>query len=163
VTPKGPIDRVVTSGTFSLDGGTWGVYNNVWIVGDENEVIVVDAAHDAGKIEFAVGGRCSVRGGEGLGGLEAGVEVAEEDPGAVGPLRPAVMLHRGRGHLALARAGRPTATSRAGAAGVPGVENVAETKPTQLCETRVSVVGHEVPRWCDPDPVCRGGARHRES
>jgi hypothetical protein len=96
VTPKGPIDRVVTSGTFSLDGGTWGVYNNVWIVGDENEVIVVDAAHDAGKIEFAVGGRCSVRGGEGLGGLEAGVEGAEEDPGVVGPLRPAVVLHRPR-------------------------------------------------------------------
>ncbi|MEN3270450.1 MBL fold metallo-hydrolase [Pseudonocardia sp.] len=57
MTPPGPIDHVVTSGTFSLDGGTWDVDNNVWIVGDENEVLVIDAAHDADKIEFAVGGR----------------------------------------------------------------------------------------------------------
>ena len=49
VTPSGPIDHVVTSGTFSLDGGTWDVDNNVWVVGDENEVLVVDAAHDAGQ------------------------------------------------------------------------------------------------------------------
>jgi glyoxylase-like metal-dependent hydrolase (beta-lactamase superfamily II) len=52
-----PIHRVVTSGTFSLDGGTWDVDNNVWIVGDENEVIVVDAAHDLEKIAHAIGGR----------------------------------------------------------------------------------------------------------
>ena len=45
----GPVDHVVTSGTFSLDGGTWDVDNNVWIVGDENEVIVIDAAHDVEK------------------------------------------------------------------------------------------------------------------
>ena len=32
-----PVDHVVTSGTFSLDGGTWDVDNNVWIVGDEND------------------------------------------------------------------------------------------------------------------------------
>ncbi|MDN5747658.1 MAG: MBL fold metallo-hydrolase [Pseudonocardia sp.] len=51
------IDHVVTSGTFSLDGGTWDVDNNVWIVGDENEVFVIDAAHDADKIAEAVGGR----------------------------------------------------------------------------------------------------------
>ena len=51
------IDHLVTSGTFSLDGGTWDVDNNVWIVGDENEVIVVDAAHDADAIEKAVAGR----------------------------------------------------------------------------------------------------------
>lgn len=52
-----PVDHLVTSGTFSLDGGTWDVDNNVWIVGDENEVIVVDAAHDADAIEKAVAGR----------------------------------------------------------------------------------------------------------
>jgi glyoxylase-like metal-dependent hydrolase (beta-lactamase superfamily II) len=57
VTPPGPIDHVVTSGTFSLDGGTWEVDNNVWIVGDENEVLVIDAAHDEDKIAAAVGGR----------------------------------------------------------------------------------------------------------
>ncbi len=51
------VQHLVTSGTFSLDGGTWDVDNNVWIVGDENEVIVVDAAHDLEKIAAAVGGR----------------------------------------------------------------------------------------------------------
>lgn len=53
----GPIDHLVTSGTFSLDGGTWDVDNNVWIIGDENEVIVIDASHDVEKIAEAVGGR----------------------------------------------------------------------------------------------------------
>ncbi len=47
----------VTSGTFSLDGGTWDVENNVWIVGDDHEVIVIDAAHDADAIAAAVGDR----------------------------------------------------------------------------------------------------------
>ena len=51
------IDRVVTSGTFSLDGGTWEVDNNVWVVGDDAEVVVIDAAHDALAIAHAVGGR----------------------------------------------------------------------------------------------------------
>ncbi|MEU6356196.1 MBL fold metallo-hydrolase [Streptomyces sp. NPDC047072] len=51
------IERLVTSGTFSLDGGTWDVDNNVWIVGDDHEVIVVDAAHDADAIARAVGER----------------------------------------------------------------------------------------------------------
>jgi glyoxylase-like metal-dependent hydrolase (beta-lactamase superfamily II) len=51
------VDHVVTSGTFSLDGGTWDVDNNVWIVGDEREVLVVDAAHDADAIAAAVGDR----------------------------------------------------------------------------------------------------------
>lgn len=31
--------------------------NNVWIVGDENEVVMIDAAHDADKIAAAIGGR----------------------------------------------------------------------------------------------------------
>ncbi|MBY8338601.1 MBL fold metallo-hydrolase [Streptomyces spinosirectus] len=51
------VERLVTSGTFSLDGGTWDVDNNVWIVGDDHEVIVVDAAHDADAIAEAVGDR----------------------------------------------------------------------------------------------------------
>lgn len=50
-------ERVVTSGQFSLDGGTWDVDNNVWLYGDEDEVIVIDAAHDAQAIAAAVGGR----------------------------------------------------------------------------------------------------------
>jgi glyoxylase-like metal-dependent hydrolase (beta-lactamase superfamily II) len=51
------IDKIVTSGTFSLDGGTWDVDNNVWLIGDDTEVLVIDAAHDAEKIAAAVSGR----------------------------------------------------------------------------------------------------------
>ncbi|MEV1048783.1 MBL fold metallo-hydrolase [Streptomyces sp. NPDC049916] len=51
------VDHLVTSGTFALDGGEWEVDNNVWIVGDDNEAIVIDAAHDAAAIEAALGGR----------------------------------------------------------------------------------------------------------
>jgi glyoxylase-like metal-dependent hydrolase (beta-lactamase superfamily II) len=51
------IERIVTSGTFSLDGGTWDVENNVWIVGDDTEAIVIDPAHDAGAVAGAVAGR----------------------------------------------------------------------------------------------------------
>jgi glyoxylase-like metal-dependent hydrolase (beta-lactamase superfamily II) len=51
------IDHLVTSGTFSLDGGTWEVDNNVWIVGDDTEAVVIDAAHDADAIAAAVGDR----------------------------------------------------------------------------------------------------------
>ncbi|MGY6019171.1 MBL fold metallo-hydrolase [Streptomyces spinosirectus] len=51
------VERLVTSGTFSLDGGTWEVDNNVWIVGDDREAVVVDAAHDADAIAKTVGGR----------------------------------------------------------------------------------------------------------
>lgn len=51
------IENVVTSGTFSLDGGTWDVDNNIWIVGDDSEVVIIDAAHKAAPILDAVGGR----------------------------------------------------------------------------------------------------------
>lgn len=51
------IERLVTSGTFSLDGGTWDVDNNVWIVGDDEQCIVVDAPHDSAAIIAAVAGR----------------------------------------------------------------------------------------------------------
>ncbi|MGW1028032.1 MBL fold metallo-hydrolase [Streptomyces sp. NPDC002577] len=51
------IEHLVTSGTFSLDGGTWDVDNNVWIIGDDREAIVIDAAHDADAIAEAVGER----------------------------------------------------------------------------------------------------------
>ncbi|MFF2506890.1 MBL fold metallo-hydrolase [Streptomyces sp. NPDC058067] len=50
-------ERVVTSGTFSLDGETFDVDNNVWLIGDDDEVLVVDAAHDAAAITAAVAGR----------------------------------------------------------------------------------------------------------
>lgn len=51
------IDSVVTAGTFSLDGGTWDVENNVYVIGDDHECLVIDAAHDAGPILQAVAGR----------------------------------------------------------------------------------------------------------
>ncbi|MEV0945008.1 MBL fold metallo-hydrolase [Rhodococcus sp. NPDC049939] len=51
------IERVVTEGTFTLDGGTWNVDNNIWLIGDDTEVVIVDAAHDASPIIDAVGGR----------------------------------------------------------------------------------------------------------
>lgn len=55
------IDRVVTHGTFALDGGEWEVDNNIWLIGDDDEVIVVDAAHSAAPVIEAVDGR-EVRG-----------------------------------------------------------------------------------------------------
>lgn len=51
------IDNVVTSGLFKLDGGEWEVDNNVWIVGDDSECYIIDAAHNAEAIAEAVGGR----------------------------------------------------------------------------------------------------------
>ena len=51
------VDRVVTSGTFSLDGGTWDVDNNVWVVGDDTECVIIDAAHDGRPILRAVARR----------------------------------------------------------------------------------------------------------
>jgi glyoxylase-like metal-dependent hydrolase (beta-lactamase superfamily II) len=51
------IDRVVTSGQFCLDGGCWDVDNNIWLIGDDSEVLVVDAAHSAQPIVDAVGER----------------------------------------------------------------------------------------------------------
>ena len=54
------IDRVVTSGQFCLDGGCWDVDNNIWLIGDDAEVLVVDAAHTAQPIVDAVGDRSVV-------------------------------------------------------------------------------------------------------
>jgi len=55
--PSSAISHVVTSGTFNLDGGSFDVDNNVWIVGNDQEVFVIDAAHDADAIAKAVGDR----------------------------------------------------------------------------------------------------------
>ncbi len=51
------VASIVTAGTFSLDGQDFAVDNNVWLVGDDREVLVIDAAHDPGAILAAVGGR----------------------------------------------------------------------------------------------------------
>lgn len=54
------IDKVVTSGTFSLDGETFEVDNNTWIVGDDEECVVIDAGHDPAKVASTVGARRTV-------------------------------------------------------------------------------------------------------
>jgi glyoxylase-like metal-dependent hydrolase (beta-lactamase superfamily II) len=54
------IERVRTSGVFSLDGADFEVENNIWLVGSgdgDGGVVVVDAAHDASAIASAVGDR----------------------------------------------------------------------------------------------------------
>jgi len=51
------IDHIVTSGTFSLDGQTFDVDNNVWVVGDDSECVVIDAPHDVEAILDVVGER----------------------------------------------------------------------------------------------------------
>lgn len=51
------VDHAVTSGTFSLDGQTFDVDNNVWVVGDDRECIVIDAPHDVAGILDVVGDR----------------------------------------------------------------------------------------------------------
>jgi glyoxylase-like metal-dependent hydrolase (beta-lactamase superfamily II) len=51
------IERVVTTGSFNFDGQSWEVDNNVWLVGDDAEVVVIDAAHDAEAIAATVAGR----------------------------------------------------------------------------------------------------------
>ena len=51
------IERVITSGIFSLDGEDFEVDNNIWLVGNDDEVLILDAAHDAAPIADAVGDR----------------------------------------------------------------------------------------------------------
>ncbi|MGY1746881.1 MBL fold metallo-hydrolase [Blastococcus sp. SYSU D00695] len=51
------IDKTVVSGVFSLDGQDFDVDNNVWLVGDDTHVLVIDAPHRAEPIVEAIGGR----------------------------------------------------------------------------------------------------------
>jgi glyoxylase-like metal-dependent hydrolase (beta-lactamase superfamily II) len=51
------VDHAVTSGTFSLDGETFDVDNNVWVVGDDDECVVIDAPHAGDDILAVVAGR----------------------------------------------------------------------------------------------------------
>ncbi len=51
------VDHAVTSGTFSLDGQTFDVDNNVWVVGNDEECVVIDAPHDVDAILEVVDGR----------------------------------------------------------------------------------------------------------
>ena len=51
------VDHAVVSGTFSLDGETHEVDNNVWVVGDDEQCVVIDAPHDVDAILEVVAGR----------------------------------------------------------------------------------------------------------
>jgi len=51
------IGHDVTSGTFSLDGETFDVDNNVWVIGDDTECVVIDAPHSVDGILAVVAGR----------------------------------------------------------------------------------------------------------
>jgi glyoxylase-like metal-dependent hydrolase (beta-lactamase superfamily II) len=51
------VDHGVTSGTFSLDGQTFDVDNNVWVVGDDEQCYVIDAPHSVPEILKIVAGR----------------------------------------------------------------------------------------------------------
>jgi len=44
------VDLVRTNGQFTLDGQSFDVENNIWLVGNDEEVLVIDAAHEAGPI-----------------------------------------------------------------------------------------------------------------
>jgi glyoxylase-like metal-dependent hydrolase (beta-lactamase superfamily II) len=83
------IDHTVTSGTFSLDGETFDVENNVWVVGDEQECVVIDAPHDLAPIIDLVAGR-TVRAVLCTHAHDDHVRVAPELGGAIGA---PVLLH----------------------------------------------------------------------
>ena len=51
------VDHGVSSGTFSLDGQTFDVDNNIWVVGDDTECLVIDAPHSVEDILAVVGDR----------------------------------------------------------------------------------------------------------
>lgn len=51
------VSHGVTSGTFTLDGETFDVDNNVWVIGDDTECIVIDAPHSVDGILAVVAGR----------------------------------------------------------------------------------------------------------
>jgi glyoxylase-like metal-dependent hydrolase (beta-lactamase superfamily II) len=51
------VDHAVSSGTFSLDGETHQVDNNLWVVGDDTECVVIYAPHSVSDILGLVGDR----------------------------------------------------------------------------------------------------------
>lgn len=51
------IEHLLTKGVLMREAQGFEIDNNVWVVGDEKEVIVIDAAHEADKIAEVVAGR----------------------------------------------------------------------------------------------------------
>jgi len=54
---RGPVEHLTTSGQFQIDGNSFDVDNNVWILGDSSEVVLFDAPHDAEAIKKVIGDR----------------------------------------------------------------------------------------------------------
>jgi glyoxylase-like metal-dependent hydrolase (beta-lactamase superfamily II) len=51
------LDHAVISGTFSLDGQTFDVDNNLWVLGDDDSCVIIDAPHRVPEILKVVDGR----------------------------------------------------------------------------------------------------------
>ncbi|WP_326564893.1 MBL fold metallo-hydrolase [Amycolatopsis rhabdoformis] len=51
------VDLTVTAGNYRFDGVSFAVDTNIWLLGDEEEVLVVDAGFDSTAIAAAIDGR----------------------------------------------------------------------------------------------------------
>ncbi len=51
------IDHAVSSGHFTLDGEEFEVENNIWVLGNDEECLIIDAPHDPTGILDLVAGR----------------------------------------------------------------------------------------------------------
>ena len=51
------VDHAEIKGTFSLDGQTFDVDNNLWVVGDDDTCVIIDAPHRVPEILKVVDGR----------------------------------------------------------------------------------------------------------
>jgi len=51
------VDLAVTAGNYRFDDVSFAVDTNIWLIGDENEVLVIDAGFDVASILSAVDGR----------------------------------------------------------------------------------------------------------
>ena len=84
------IDKVVTSGKVTVDDNEYDVESNTYIVGDDDEVIVIDPANDAEAILKEIGERevmaviCTDGRDHHLGTVLEIAEADEEDPAPIG-------------------------------------------------------------------------------
>ena len=51
------VDLTVTAGNYRFDGVSFAVDTNIWLLGDEEEVLVVDAGFDVSAVTAAIDGR----------------------------------------------------------------------------------------------------------
>ncbi len=51
------IEQSVSSGFFTLDGEEFAVENNIWLIGNDQECVLIDAPHDPEAIAELVAGR----------------------------------------------------------------------------------------------------------